>query len=395
MRFLSINNLQLGGSPGGVPAHVVADSRAFSTRAAWQRAVALAIKEQVHAVVLSGEVLSSTNAGFEPWGPLVDGLAELHRVEIPVIGLPNGEFNSANLNRFAPESQIHWLHHRLEWDPVFTTSIEPQQSASVHIVAGSLAEQADAPVENPITLDQTDHPNSIWILTRSNQPDQFVTENTMVIEPGSIAPLSPRDTGRHGAWLVDTDVRDAQFFPLATIEFAALDIDISAADDLENIERIITSSLAQQVDASRNDGSIAETLLADITLTGSSRLFAALADTANELQRTMMLEHDGMTVAISNVEIDATPNIDLEPLLNRPDPVGEFARLVNALESGEELTEAQSRLITAAEQKLLSISHARVFGSILDMQPEADAATLLRRQGWATLDALVRQRGID
>ncbi len=144
-----------------------------------------------------------------------------------------------------------------------------------------------------------------------------------------------------------------------------------------------------------NDGSIAQTLLVDVTLSGATRLYAALADTASELENMLVIEHDGMTIGINSIEIDATPLIDLEPLLNRPDPVGELARLITALDSGEQVSEAHSRLITATEQKLLAISHARVFGSILDREPQTDAPTLLRRQGWATLDALVRQRGID
>src|SRR5690625_1977762 len=71
MRFLSVNHLRLVSSPGGIPSHLATDSRAFSTRAAWQRAVALAVQHDVHAVLLSGQTLSTTNTGLAAWGPAV------------------------------------------------------------------------------------------------------------------------------------------------------------------------------------------------------------------------------------------------------------------------------------------------------------------------------------
>lgn len=395
MRFLSVNHLRLGSSPGGIPAHVAPDTRGFSTRNAWQRAISLAIREHVHAVVLTGETLSTANDGLEPWGPLVDGLTELQQATIPVIAREHGEFNARNLTRFAPDGSVLWLTDSLDWQPVFTTDTAPIDEPSVHVIAGSLAEHADSPANNPVTLEQMDQASSIWLLTESLQPDQVSAANALVIEPGSAAPLTARETGRHGAWVVETETREATLYPLASIEFASIDIDISAADDLDSLDRIIASALVNLADSARKDGSIAETLLAELTLTGSSRLYPSLADIADELQRMLLIEHDGMTIAIHHIANDATPVIDLQPLLNRPDPVGEVARLISALDSGTELTDAQARLVTATEQKLLAISHARVFGSILDLEPDIDATTLLRRQGWATLDALVRQRGID
>ena len=395
MRFLSVNHLRLGSSSVGIPADLSPDARIFSARSVWHRAVDLAIREQVHAVLLTGNIFSPTNPSLEPWGPLVDGLAQLQQAEIPVVAIEQGEFTASNLTRFTSADAVHWLDDVLEWDPIFTTDSTLVDGSAVHIVAASLVETTDTPAENPITTEQMNHPDSIWLLTDPLQPDQMAIENALIIEPGSASALSSHETGRHGAWLIDTETRDAELHPLVSIEFASTDIDISAADDLDTLERDITSGLVKLVDTARVDDSIADLMLADVTLSGSSRLYPALAATANELQRMLRIEHDGMVIAMTKVAIDATPAIELEPLLKRPDPVGEVARLLAALQTGSNLNDAQSRLLTAAEQKLLAISHARVFGSILDMEPDTDATTLLRRQGWATLDALVRQRGID
>lgn len=395
MRFLSVNHLRLGSSPGGVPTHLASDTRAFSARAAWQKAISLAVREGVHAVLLSGQTLSSTNSELEPWGPLADGLAELQQAGIPVVAVESGEFTPRNLSRFASDSAVYWLHDTLNWEPNFTTSMSEINRPSVHVIGASLAETSDAPIDNPVTLEQIDQPDSIWLLTDSLQADVITGDHALVIEPGSAAPLTSRETGQHGAWLIDTDTREAELIPLASLEFASIEINISAADDLDTLERIITENIVNHANTARQNGSIAQTLLMDITLTGSSRLYSALADTLGELENMLVIDHDGTSIGLNQTHIDATPLIDLDPLLNRPDPVGEVARLINSLDSGESLSDAQSRLLTATEQKMLAISHARVFGSILDSEPDTDATTLLRRQGWATLDALVRQRGID
>src|SRR5690606_6498332 len=119
------------------------------------------------AVLLSGQTLSPANNGLEPWGPLADGLAELQQAGIPVIAIETGEFTQRNLARFAGNDAVHWLHDSLNWEPIFTISMNEIDRPTVHVIEASLAETSDAPVDNPVTLDQVDQPDSIWLLTDS------------------------------------------------------------------------------------------------------------------------------------------------------------------------------------------------------------------------------------
>jgi len=391
MRFLVANHLRLGAAPGGIPEHFPTDSQAFSTRTAWSRAVAHAMEQRVHAVFLTGEIIATTNPGLEPFGPLADGIAQLREANIPVVAISDGRFTPATARRLRLDDSVLFLDDVLNWNPPITTSREALDGPAIHVVAASLAESADAPVANPITLDEMDHPGSIWILTDAPQPDDIRTDHALVIEPGSIAPLSPFEIGTHGAWIIDTDAMEAELVPLASLEFAAIAIDVSDAHSVEDVERIIAQGLVRTAD----DVPAASHLVMHCTLTGPTRVYAALADVAADLQRTLALEHEGVTIAISGIDIDATPIIDLEPLIGRPDPVGEIARLLHAFSSGDDLTDAQTQLLAAVDQKLLAVSHARVFGSIVDVPLAADATTLLRRSAWAALDTMVRQRGID
>jgi hypothetical protein len=390
MRFLVANHLRLGAAPGGFPEHFPSDSQTFSTRVAWSRAVAQAIERGVHALFLTGEIVSTTNPGLEPLGPLADGIAQLREANIPIVVVSDGRFTPSVARHLHVGDSVHFLDDLLDWTPAITTHREAVDGPGIHVVAASLAESTDVPVNNPITLEEMDRPGSIWILTDALQPDDIRSDHALVIEPGSIAPLAPSEIGTHGAWLVDTDAMEAELLPLANLEFAAIAIDVSDAHNVEDVERII----AQAVIAAAENVPSASHLVVHCTLTGATHVYAALADIATDLQRTLSLEHQGVTIAISGIDIEATPLIDLEPLIGRPDPVGEIARLLHALSSSSDLTEAHTQLLDAVEQKLLAVTHARVFGSIVDA-PLADAHTLLQRSAWAALDTMVRQRGID
>lgn len=394
MRLLVVNHPRLGAMPGGIPEHVIADRSVHATRAAWFRAVERAVQERVHVLFLTGEIIAPTNTSLEPFGPLTDGIAQLEQADIPVVVVSDGVFTPAMARRFNLERAVQFLEDLLDWDPVVTTSRDVTDGAAIHVIAANLAESTDAPVNNPITLAELDHPGLIWLLTDSLQPDMLNTDHALVLEPGSLTPLSAEESDGHGAWLVHTDTAEASLVPLASLEFAAIEIDVHSARNVEDVERIIAQALIAAADRSEDD-SIATTLIVHATLTGSTRMYAGLVDIADELQRTLTLEHEGVHIAMSGIDIDATPEINLEPLVGRPDPVGEIARLLQALASGEEPGEAQTKLMTAVEQKLLAVTHARVFGSIVDTPLATDANTALQRQAWAALDTMVRQRGID
>lgn len=394
MRFLVVNHLRLGAMPGDIPDLAGTDSTAHSTRGSWQRAIDYALRSNVHAVFLTGEIISPTNPGLEPFGPLIDGIIRLEQAHIPIVAIADGRFTPDIARRFKLAEAVQFLDDRLDWDPPIVASREVGAGPCIHIIAASLAESTDAPVHRPITLAEIDEPQSIWILTDALLPDVFRGEHALVIEPGAAAPLTLHEIGSHGGWLVDTEAFDATLVPLASLEYAAIAIDVHPAQNVEDVERIIAQALiaaADHIDA--NAG--VTTLVVQCTLTGVTHLYPALADIGNELKRTLMLDHARITIVISHIDNDATPNIDLGPLIGRPDPVGEVARLLHALSTGEELSPSHARLAEEVEQKLLAVTHARVFGAIVDTPLSTDAHTLLQRQAWATLDTMVRQRGID
>ena len=394
MRFLVANHLRLGAVPGDIPDQAATDHSAHSTRAAWLRVIDRAVQDRVHAVFLTGEIISSTNPGLEPFGPLIDGLTHLQQADIPVVVIADGRFTPEIAQRFGFERAVQFLDDHLDWDPFISTSRDARDGPVIHIIPASLAESTETPVPHPVTLTEIDQPQSIWILTDPLQPDALQGEHALVIEPGSVAPLSPYESGTHGVWLVDTEAFDATLVSMAGLEYAAIAIDMTTAQSVDDAERIIAQALIAAADETLANGN-ASTLVVYGTLTGATHLYPVLADLATELEHTLILEHAGVTVAIARIENDATPTIDLEPLIGRPDPVGEVARLLHALGTGDDLTESQSQLVSAVEQKLLAVTHARVFGAIVDTPLSADAPTLLQRQAWATLDTMVRQRGID
>ncbi len=88
--------------------------------------------------------------------------------------------------------------------------------------------------------------------------------------------------------------------------------------------------------------------------------------------------------------------------MGRPDPVGEIARLLTALDAGDDenpvrLSPAQRDLLRRTMTRLRAAHRSRVFTAIGgDPEPALGAArTHLRREGWTLLDALIQQRGME
>lgn len=394
MRFLTVNLLRLGARTAGIPYHLQADLPAVYARDVLARIVDIAVDQQVHAVFLTGEVFAADNDGLEPLGPLKNALHTLSHANIPVVAVAHGRFTPDMVASLGLADTVTFVDGELAWRPPITTGTDFVEGGAIHILNSAVTEYDDTPGD-VISLAELDHPDAIWLLTAPKQPDLLRTDNALIIEPGSPIALNPNEINRHGVWLVDTDAFDAHLIPTAPAEFTAIDIDVSNCEHLDDVEQAISQALAKAGNDALGDDSAAQFLLVDITLTGATRLYPGLPALADELRRAMQLEHAGLQIAITDIHIDATPSLDLEPLLQRPDPVGELARLITVLQSNDERSPSQQAIIATAEQRLLAVKHARVFGGIHDTELDHSAEDLLARNAWAMLDSLVRQRGID
>ncbi len=422
MRILCASNLHLGRRIPGIPAHLQLDPARLSTSAIWDQLVETAVSEKVDAVLLAGNVIDRENRQFEPLGPLERGITTLERNGIPVIAVAgNQDFDtlptvarSVGEDAFDVLSDDAWDRLAIEGLGAITgrsasgtTASEPLEGelpppADVLVVPGSLVGDA-VPDGAFLPVRATDIEASdqrLWVLGHQREPDLVTLGDNIVIEPGATSPLDPDETGPHGAWLVDTsDPASAQLLALSPVQFEDVDIDVSGTDSPEAIENAIIRALHDTLDRAVREDARGQLICVPcaIHLTGTTDHHHELPELTRELQETLDIQHQGVVAAITSVTIDTRPDIDLEPLLGRPDPVGELARLLTALDDDGERTPAQQALVQRTVTRLQAVHRARVFATVAhDAEPDTEAAeALLRRESWNVLDALIRQRGVE
>ena len=255
----------------------------------------------------------------------------------------------------------------------------------------------------PVQLDDlVASDTDVWILGAQREPDIIVLDDTTAIEPGATMPMDPAETGIHGATLVELFEEGGavcELIPLSPVQFADIDIELTGSEDLEAVESAIVRALYDTLDDAIATNVVASLAAVPCTvyLTGPTPLHAELPSFMEELSRSLAVSHQGVTAALSGYEIDTQPQVELEPLLGRPDPVGELARLLRALDDDGDASPAQEALVQRAVDRLVGVHRSRVFAGVAhDAAPDEETArAMLRREAWSVLDALVRQRGVE
>lgn len=427
MRLLCASNLHVGRATYGTPGRLGLDPARLSMTAAWDALVDLARAESVDAVVIAGDLIDRENRRFEPLGPIERGLTALAIDTIPVIAVAGDEDVDAlrSLAADVPEGSFRVLGSDGTWEVIDITGrdgatctiagwsapgrtigsspvADADLAADVVVLHGTPEGQGRGFAPIPASAVATS-PARLWVAGAPMAPSMEALDGTTVLTPGSGAALSPVDIGPRGAWIVDItgDAIDARQVPLGAIRFDHVDVDLTGANDAGEIERRVIGALHETLDRAveQDVASHLAAVCAHLTLYGRSGTYSELPAQLDDIAKAVDLQRDGVVLAITSVTNHVEPEIDLDPLLERADPVGETARIIQALDapSIDAMPPPYAELLRRTVTRLDGVHRSRVFAAVSsDPEPDLDAArSLLRREAWATLDALIRQRGID
>lgn len=447
MRLLCASDLHLGRQPAGLPDHLGLDPARTATSVVWDALVDLALDAGADAVLLAGNVIDRENRSFEPLGPLERGLTVLDQHTIPVYAIA-GDHDFDVLRRIAdhdPAAPLNVIGRDGRWERVtiaarggegvtvvgrsapgpthpgtpFAGFTPPPEDdgpviALLHASLVSIVEDDEETGPGayaPVTRrDLGGWPVDLWVMGHGVTPHFDTDDVVPLLVPGSGSPLDRRDRGPHGAWIVDiaeTDAArtvEARLVPLAPVRFVAVELDLTGVADLAEAEnRIIGAVHEALMDIVTDDpGGRLIYVGCDLTLRGQTSLHTRIPALVDDLTRTVDVQEGRVTAAIGPVTIDTRPMIDLAPLVGRPDPVGEIARLLTALDADDDenpdrLSPAQRDLLRRTATRLRAAHRSRVFTAIGgDPEPDLGTAhTYLRREGWTLLDALIQQRGME
>lgn len=426
VRLLCTSNLHVGRSTYGTPDRLGFDAARLSMTVSWDALVDLARAESVDAVIVAGDLIDRENRRFEPIGPLERGLTTLARHDIPVIAVA-GDDDVDTLRSLAENDTsgaLRLLGGDASWETTTVTGRDGQAitiagwSAPGRSITSSPVSDLDEAEVDVVVLHGTPEGHAggfapiphariassaapLWVAGAPTTPSVSELETVTLLVPGSAAALSPVDVGARGAWIVDfnADRADVRQVPLAAIRFDHVDVDLTGPPD-ETESRIIGALQAALDNAVATDaGTNLLAVCAHLTLYGRTAAYPNLPDQVDEIRRTVDLQKQGVVLAITSVTNNTQPEIDLGGLMERADPVGETARILSALDERDvdAMPAPYQELVRRTATRLSAVHRSRVFATVSsDPEPNLEAARgLLRREAWATLDALVRQRGID
>ncbi len=434
MRLLCASNLHLGRSTPGVPDNLGLDPSRLSMTSAWDALVELARTESVDAVLIAGDLIDRENRRFEPLGPIERGLTTHARHDIPVIVVAGDEDVDTvrSLAETDATGALRLIGRDGTWD---TTTITDKDGTTLTIAGWSAPGRAvsRSPLLDPPdtlvssapdvamlhgTLQEEDEPSGfapiptdvlkgaperLLIAGAPMSPSVERLGDTTVLTPGSPSAPGPLDVGTHGVWIAEISGSGVELrqVPVAAVRFDHVSVDLTGVTDIDDAESRLIDALQRSLGhaVSLGDGNHLATVCVHLTITGATPVFAELPGRLDDLARTVDLQQRGVALAISSITDETQPMIDLASLLERADPVGETARLLDALdcETIAEIPDPYGELLRRSATRLHGVHRARVFASIAsDDEPDLESARImLRREAWVTLDALVRQRGIE
>ena len=453
MKLLAIGDMHLGRAPSRLPPELAARTRELGPAEAWRIAVGVAIAAGVKAVLLAGDVVEKEDDFFEAYRELSQGVRRLTDKGIKVIGVA-GNHDVRVLPRLAeqiPQFRLlgrggEWERHEIREDnevvslwgwsfPQAKVPYSPLHNALLARGAGvnlgllhcdkGVVQSPYAPVAGS-ELDQAGLDG--WLLGHIHKPDKLAARSSNgYFSPngylGSLTGLDKGETGPRGPWLITLAqgrIAEVEHLPLAPLRWEHLEVpldDLNAASEAQDrLVREVTEfdeKLGQQGRALAGAPMLGEQTCRPavvglrVRFTGRTRFGVAAANAIPEDDRGQVHTGNGdVHYFIESIQSDTRPEIDLQELAQRQDPVGLLAQRLLWLEQPAEAEGAKGRVEqgernAAAEQRAKLIEAAKKgldaqaghhrWNSLRPTTP--DPVEWLRKSGLRALVMLLAQEG--
>ena len=466
MKLLAVGDIHLGRTPSRLPMELANRVHELGPAEAWRRAVDAAIAAGVKAVLLAGDVVERDDDFFEAYRELSKGVRRLTDKGVEVIGvagnhdvkvLPRladqipkfqllgsgGEWKRCEIREGGavltlwgwsfPQAQVHRSpleNARLERGPGINLGLlhcdrDGTRGQSPYApVAGSELAQAG--------LDG-------WLLGHIHKPDDLAAPSPNGrFSPngylGSLTGLDRSETGLRGPWLITLtggQIAEVAQLPLGPLHWDHLEAPIDdlnaelAGPNPDGIQEKVQGYLLErirefdaglnrqrdhvvEIEPALNEEKVRPAAVGlRVRFTGRTRFGKAAADAIPEDDRGQIYTGNGdVHYFIESIQSDTRPEIDLQELAQRQDPVGLLAQRLLWLEQPEgtegaaghaeqdesiEATRQRAKLIEAAKQRLNAQAGRPRWNGLPAAKP--DPVEWLRKSGFRALDRLLAQEG--
>jgi len=365
MRLLCVGDLHAGRRSSRVPSEI--DGPSHACAAALDKAVDVALAEEVDAVLFAGDVVDRANRFFEAFGPLERALARLRAASIPVVAVAgNHDFDvlphlaeSVGDDRF----RVLGVGGRFERATLETKSgrlhVDGWSFPTEHVRtdpldAMHLPPVDDAPVvgllhADPVDPDSRYAPTSFdrleqsavraWVVGHVHKPAwRPASGGAAVLVPGSVQAIHPRERGPRGVWVLEIDRAGARIearqVPVSTVRYERVDVDLAGVSEIPELERRVMEALRSLRDGVLSEDTSGHLRFLSVTprLVGRTSLHRSLEAESRRLVDELELADESSLLRIDRVYVETRPAVDLDDVARGRDPAGILARAILDLE---------------------------------------------------------------
>lgn len=358
MRFLHAADLHLDSPLRGLDRYEGApvDDVRGATRRAFENLVATALSERVDLVVIGGDLYDGDWPDHNTGLFFVKGVTQLAEAGIPV-AIVRGNHDAAS--KLTKSLRLPRNVHLLA-DAKPETVVLDEIGVAVHgqsfvtpAVLDDLASAYPAPIQGcfnigllhtslngrpghdnyaPTTLDVLRGKGyDYWALGHIHAAE-IVLREPWVVYPGNTQGRDIRESGAKGCSLVSVEngvVLDHRTIALDVMRWDKLLLDIATLPDLDSLLDAATVEIRRRLAQSGG-----RTLALRVRIAGSGplhRMLAAQPETVEQQLRSAAIEASNAQVWIEKVELITRPQLDLDRIAERDDPLGLLVRELRGL----------------------------------------------------------------
>lgn len=358
MRFLHAADLHLDSPLRGLDRYEGApvDDVRGATRRAFENLVTTALSERVDLVVIGGDLYDGDWPDHNTGLFFVKGVTQLAEAGIPV-AIVRGNHDAAS--KLTKSLRLPRNVHLLA-DTKPETVVLDGIGVAVHgqsfitpAVLDDLASAYPAPIPDcfnigllhtslngrpghdnyaPTTLDVLRGKGyDYWALGHIHAAE-IVLREPWVVYPGNTQGRDIRESGAKGCSLVSVEngvVLDHRAIALDVMRWDKLLLDIATLPDLDSLLDAATVEIRRRL--AQSDG---RTLALRVRIAGSGplhRMLAAQPETVEQQLRSAAIEASNAQVWIEKVELTTRPQLDLDRIAERDDPLGLLVRELRGL----------------------------------------------------------------
>ena len=418
MKILAVGDMHLGRTPSRLPPELHAAD--LGPAEAWRRSVAVAVDEGVKAVLLAGDVVDRDDDFFEAYRALESGVNTLAEAGIDVIGVAGNHDVKVlpRLVRHIPQFRLlgeggRWEPCRIEADresvtlwgwsfpqarvlssPLEGHSLDPTPGINLGLLHCDRDAGPDSPYAPTTRLELARAGLDGWLLGHIHKPDALTAASPNGYL-GSLTGLDRGESGPRGPWMItvrDGRIAEVEHLPLAPLRWEPLDVDLEGiGEPFQARERLLAAVTDLDARMMASLATAPNAVGLSVSLIGRTGFGNAALDLLSPEDRNET--HTGAAGTryfIESVHLDTRPEIDLEDLSRRQDPVGLLAARLLWLDRPEGDPE-RDRLVDEARKALRDQSAQSVWRGLPAGGGAPEPAAWLRHAGYRALDRLLGQ----